>query len=586
MIITLKAVSLNEQPLSQPITARFDVSGGTIGRADHSTLALPDPERFISRTQAEVVFVSGGFIIRNIGAANPITVAGRTLANGETASLRDGDQVRLGGYLLRAEFGSGAASPDMRALASVPTPPPPAPPALPVPAPPARPRAAAPTADPLAAFAGLPASTGLSSDNPFADLLGPTPAADPFAGLMSPSRAPAPSRANAQPHAPAPAATAVDSDPFAGLIGTPAGLPARSAAVAPPPAPTAGRLPDDFDPFAALSPTAPPPSAHAKGRDALGDVLADLMPEAAAPSIDATFDLLGGSGAAAGDDPLARFMSDLAAGPPAQQGLSTDPLALFGDATPAQQPPLPPAQPAQRNDLPAVHAAFQAPGVTPRTPAKPAPRPADAAPPFATAGDDSGVLWQAFCQGAGVQLPLPPGMAAQRMHTIGQVMRHAVEGTLQMMAVRASTKNEMRAAVTQIQARSNNPLKFAPDGKVGMEQLVQPPAHGFLDGPSAMEDAMHDLVGHSIGTVAGMRAAIEGMLDRFDPDALESKLGAGSMLDSLLPVSRKARLWELYLQHHHAIREEAQEDFHAVFGKAFVAAYEQQVERLKRGGKT
>jgi FHA domain-containing protein len=55
------------------------------------------------------------------------------------------------------------------------------------------------------------------------------------------------------------------------------------------------------------------------------------------------------------------------------------------------------------------------------------------------------------------------------------------------------------------------------------------------------------------------------------------------VLDSLLPVNRKARLWELYLQHHQAIREEAQEDFHAVFGKAFVAAYEQQVERLKKG---
>jgi FHA domain-containing protein len=52
MILTLRAVSLNDQPLTRPITARFDAAGGTIGRADHSTLALPDPERFISRKQA------------------------------------------------------------------------------------------------------------------------------------------------------------------------------------------------------------------------------------------------------------------------------------------------------------------------------------------------------------------------------------------------------------------------------------------------------------------------------------------------------------------------------------------------------
>jgi FHA domain-containing protein len=155
-----------------------------------------------------------------------------------------------------------------------------------------------------------------------------------------------------------------------------------------------------------------------------------------------------------------------------------------------------------------------------------------------------------------------------------------VEGTLQLISVRASTKHEMRAAVTQIQSKNNNPLKFAPDATTGIEQLLSPPQRGFMDGASAMDDAMLDLVGHSIGTVAGMRAAIDGMLDRFDPAALESKLGAGSRLSSLLPMNRKARLWELYLQHHQGIRDEAQEDFHTLFGRAFVAAYEQQVERL------
>ena len=196
--------------------------------------------------------------------------------------------------------------------------------------------------------------------------------------------------------------------------------------------------------------------------------------------------------------------------------------------------------------------------------------------------DDAQALWQAFCDGAGVRVPLPPGTGRERMQMIGRILRGAVEGTLQLMAVRASTKHEMRAAVTQIQARSNNPLKFSPDGGAGIEQLIQPPGRGFLDGPAAMDDAMHDLVGHSIGTVQGMRAALEGMLDRFDPSELEAKLGAGSILDNLLPMNRKAQLWELYLKHYRTIREEAQENFHDLFGKAFVAAYEQQVARLKQ----
>ena len=54
------------------------------------------------------------------------------------------------------------------------------------------------------------------------------------------------------------------------------------------------------------------------------------------------------------------------------------------------------------------------------------------------------------------------------------------------------------------------------------------------------------------------------------------------MLDSVLPMNRKAKLWELYLQHYESIRDEAQEDFHTLFGRAFLAAYEQQLERLRR----
>ena len=103
---------------------------------------------------------------------------------------------------------------------------------------------------------------------------------------------------------------------------------------------------------------------------------------------------------------------------------------------------------------------------------------------------------------------------------------------------------------------------------------------GFLSGPAAMTDAMHDLVGHAIGTMAGTRAALEGVLDRFTPQQLEAKLTGRSMLDSVLPMNRKAKLWELYLQHFDAIRHDAHDDFHSLFGRAFLAAYEQQLDRL------
>jgi len=166
------------------------------------------------------------------------------------------------------------------------------------------------------------------------------------------------------------------------------------------------------------------------------------------------------------------------------------------------------------------------------------------------------------------------------------LLRSAAEGTLQLMAVRAATRSELHAQVTVIRPRNNNPLKFSPDAQSALEQMLQPPLRGFLPGPAAMTDAMNDLVSHAIGTMAGTRAALEGVLSRFAPGELEAKLAGKSMLDSVLPMNRKARLWDLYLQHHGAIRDEAQDDFQSLFGKAFLAAYEQQLERLRRDDTT
>ena len=268
-----------------------------------------------------------------------------------------------------------------------------------------------------------------------------------------------------------------------------------------------------------------------------------------------------------------------------EAGLSIDPLALFGFGP---DPVVAPAQ-TPADDVPELRGAFIPPAVV----AEPSPAPsrsawhASAAPvptrSEAPSDADPHELWRAFREGAGIGVDPARGPDPELMRSAGAVLRAAVEGTLQMMAVRATIKYELHAQVTMIQSRDNNPLKFSPDAGAALEQMLRPPLRGFLAGPAAMTDAMHDLVGHTIGTMAGTRAALEGVLDRFRPQALEAKLTAKSMLDSLLPMNRKAKLWELYLLQFEAIRGEAHDDFHTLFGKAFLAAYEQQLERLRRG---
>ena len=70
-----------------------------------------------------------------------------------------------------------------------------------------------------------------------------------------------------------------------------------------------------------------------------------------------------------------------------------------------------------------------------------------------------------------------------------------------------------------------------------------------------------------------MQAVLETALQRFDPAALESQLGDRSLLHSLLPATRNARLWELFTEHYARIRGEATDDFHGAVRNAFLTAY-------------
>jgi FHA domain-containing protein len=642
MTLTLSALSLNDQPLTQPVVAHFDASGGTIGRGDHNTLTLPDPERHISRQHASIQAEGAGWRITNLSAANAVTVAGRTLAQGEFAPVRHRDLVRIGGFLLEVSddaMPGEAVRTITRGRASVSRPAAgvadPFAPAATRDAPPA-PLPPLPPATPAAAFtppaAGAPGATGGAADDPFLALFGPAVASP------APRNGATPATGGGTP----PTSTV---DPFAVLNEPlPARVGAASAATTPPPA--VG--PDPFDdwlrappPPAAAARPAGAPSRPTAGDASAADPFAALgaMPE---QSIDALF----GSPGTAGSDidaflrqPLSPSEATAAQRPehsatpaadagslpawpdhvPATQAalelpaVRTAPAAIEPPLPPLQQSaptPIAPAEPtpaaslaprARPAPIPTAGASATATATTlapvrppmPAAPAEPlrwsepvsappvvtAGTGAATPPPSASAADDD-ALWRAFCESAGVRIELPQGLNPELMRVIGSLLRASIDGVVQLMAIRAATKHELRADVTMIQSRNNNPLKFSPDAQGALEQLLQPPLRGFMAGPAAVNDAMHDLVGHTIGTMAGMRAALEGVLQRFQPSVLEGKLVGSSVLDTLLPMNRRARLWELYLQHYETIRQEAQEDFHALFGKAFVAAYEQQLDRL------
>jgi predicted component of type VI protein secretion system len=81
--------------------------------------------------------------------------------------------------------------------------------------------------------------------------------------------------------------------------------------------------------------------------------------------------------------------------------------------------------------------------------------------------------------------------------------------------------------------------------------------------------------------MAGTRAALQGVLQRFDPAQLEKQLASHPLLDKLLPQNRKARMWDLVADQHEALVREAQDEFDRIFGRAFRAAYQEQLQKLR-----
>ncbi|CDS48412.1 Uncharacterized protein ImpI/VasC [Polaromonas sp. CG9_12] len=528
MHLVIRAQSPHHASASQPIVAEFDERGGTIGRSDSNTMTLPDPARHVSRLQAEVSCAAGMYSLRNVGNANPIIVNGRPLGHGETVPLRDQDQLTIGVYELRVELREQTAQAPLRAVngrtvigAS------------------AREAKTGPLRQ-----AGA-ARTPMQSD-PFAGLLstpGKPGAADPFADLLGPALSPA---------APAPA--------------PPAAARAPSSAT---PSPLSPRLPDDFDPFADLAAPAPSPAAHGDQEASLRGMLG---PGATGPGIGTLFGLNAARPGQA--DALEAFLSP---GSTNDSPSTNDPFAFLGvGGSPSDA-----VGPAAGDDTPDLQAAYTPPPVhAAMPPRQPQPARPQAAAQVLAPDSDTDALWDAFCDGAQLSLATRPCLTPELMRLIGSTLRQAVEGTLQLSAMRNVVKQELHVPVTTIQARGNNPLKFAPDAAAALAQMVQPPMRGFMAAPEAMQDAMTDLLGHAAGTMEGTRAALQGMLGRFEPARLEAQLAEGGVLDKLLPGNRRARLWELYLQHFGRISESAREDFDELFGKAFVKAYEEQADRV------
>lgn len=598
-MLKLEVINCKGVAPSRPISAEFDKLGGGIGRGDANVLVLPDVERYISRTHAKIVFRAGIYALEDHSTSSPIMLNGRTLGKGSHAALAHGDEITIGDYTLRTilqEDVPPAASFESGSVNSV----------------------KAPKDDPMALFG---AAGGV---DPFADLAAPAQFSTKSTENPAPSIFADPFGVPAKAHS---ASIPADFDPFANL-GLPSAAGSEKAGISDYPdlgfgvslesrslddifglTPTPGSDPLSFlDPLAQspggaafeTSPSLDPMAAFGEKpartpassqRNNTPEIYGSFTPpksfpdpamakpeqspvlESPADSHDNMILSWNQDGSAAGD------IKTVIIGPrrnePPLGAIAQKPESIALRASELSPTHVPEGSEPAIGTAPAAGPVSRA-SVLPSTPSAAV----SATLPRVPASAEQEAFVTAFLEGAGIpDFKMPSGFTPQSMRLLGEILRETVQGTLDLLLARAMIKREIRADVTMIIAKENNPLKFSPNVEAALSHLLAP-QRGFMPPLEAMKDAYNDLRSHQFAFMAGMRAALAGVLLRFDPEQLEQRLTQKTVLDSLLPMNRRAKMWDLFVDLYGEISKEVEDDFHTLFGREFLRAYEAQIEKL------
>jgi FHA domain-containing protein len=202
--------------------------------------------------------------------------------------------------------------------------------------------------------------------------------------------------------------------------------------------------------------------------------------------------------------------------------------------------------------------------------------------PNTAANPDGQALLQAFLDGAGIpSITLSTGLTPELMHMVGTLLACAVDGTVDLIGMRALVKREVNADLTMVVVRNNNPLKFLPDGATVLTQMLRKRMPGFMTPVEAMHDAYDDLHAHQLGLMAGMQATVLALQAQLDPQAIESATPPATLLERLLPAGRQARMWQRYCTLHESTGRGLRAELSAHAGKPFLSAYEAASERYR-----
>ncbi|HBR7310326.1 TPA: type VI secretion system-associated FHA domain protein TagH [Klebsiella aerogenes] len=547
----------------------FYAPGGTIGRGTDNNLVLPDDDRAISRLQAIVhVAADGECKITNRGNVTRVVLNEIPLERGRQVELQEGDILAIDDYRIEVSDLLQDSQPISRMAASG-QPPVTAKPSTPAPSAAPTVAEAAPTAVPSEIW------DSLMQEFSIADSISSSRAKPQADNAPNPFAEPKPAERNPED----PLAMFADSEPLFER----------------PPVATDDLFADDtpFDRdsiFADVTPTTLVPPVEKPAQPVADEPQAELDPLA----------LFGGDASAKTarhDDPLGLMGGapltsvDAFSTEEPTKTVADEPDVAFDSpllmTQPPQEPPAAAREEAPEITLPTPQAVARQAAQTPKGRLRIDPvrheHQATSTPQPGNGEVLQGELLEALLEGMGLGDMQPvPQFDKENMRQLGQMLSMFSQGTVALLSSRSILKRGVKADMTMVLDDANNPFKLLPSGKTVLMQMFGARMPGFMPPKKSVRDALIDLQAHQLGMISGIRAIIAAMLQSFNPEQLEEEAKRDGHTSRLaLPASRKAALWDYFVRTYGETAGEIEDDFHTLFGEAFLYAYDMEVNQYK-----
>jgi type VI secretion system FHA domain protein len=105
MALTLQIITKPNDVLLENSIKEFVEEGGSIGRAEHCDLSLPDDSQYISKIHALIHFRDNMYFITDV-STNGVYVNSESIpiGKGNTKQILEGEKLRIGDYVMQATF--------------------------------------------------------------------------------------------------------------------------------------------------------------------------------------------------------------------------------------------------------------------------------------------------------------------------------------------------------------------------------------------------------------------------------------------------------------------------------------------------